>query len=284
MLNFQKKGINAAFQASSPMPTTEKAMTMSNSAHTSQAATPDAPRHHRLRFLRMGLHISVLAASVIMIVWITHDTIEAISFLSNPGYLHFQFWVCMLFLLDIIVDWIFSPKKWKYLASHILFILVSIPYLNIVEWMGIHPTPLVSGLLRYIPMIRAGYVLAIISGVLSASKVMTVCYVYVIWVLTSLYFASLVFFVEEHAINPDVGTFWTALYWGATSMTSVGSNIEALTATGRALGVLLAGEGLTLFPVFTVYITDAVISNQPSGSTSGASGSTTNESNETQNG
>jgi hypothetical protein len=41
-------------------------------------------------------------------------------------------------------------------------------------------------------------------------------------------------------------------------MTTAGSSIEAITTTGKVLNVILSAGGLILFPVFTVYITNAI--------------------------
>ena len=38
----------------------------------------------------------------------------------------------------------------------------------------------------------------------------------------------------------------------------VGSNIIAVTATGRVLSVLLAALGMMMFPIFTVYVTSLI--------------------------
>lgn len=217
------------------------------------------PRHGR--WILTVTHMAVLAASAVMIVWITHDTLDNISFLSNERYLRFQFWICLLFMTDIVAEWCFAPRKWKYLAGHILFILVSIPYLNIIRHFNIPVDGEAEYLLRFVPMIRAGYVLALVSGALSSNKALSMFWVYVIWLIASLYFASLMFYVEEHFINRGVDTVWAALWWAVMSMTTTGSNINALTVTGQALGTFLSAEGLILFPVFTVYITQAVIKN-----------------------
>ena len=41
-------------------------------------------------------------------------------------------------------------------------------------------------------------------------------------------------------------------------VTTVGSNIIAITPTGRILSVLLAALGMMMFPIFTVYVTSLV--------------------------
>ena len=42
------------------------------------------------------------------------------------------------------------------------------------------------------------------------------------------------------------------------NITTVGCYIEPITPTGKVLSVILSGGGLILFPVFTVYIADAL--------------------------
>lgn len=222
------------------------------------------------------LHILVLIASCTMIIWITRMTFRNLNFLVDDKYLIFQFWVCCLFMLDIIVEWIYAPKKWYYICTHILFIIISVPYLNIIDYFDIRLSGETLYLLRFIPMIRAGYVLALVTGALSANKSMNMFWVYIIWVLASLYIAALMFFVEEHFINPQVDTFWTALWWAALDMTTVGSNINAMTVTGKTIAVILSAEGLMLFPVFTVYVTNLVVNdNKPKPTTSSGGDNTT---------
>lgn len=205
------------------------------------------------------LHLLVLAASVIMIVWISKVTLENKSFLTDDRYMHFQFIVCLLFLLDIFIEWAMSPKKWRYFCTHLLFIIVSIPYLNILQWSGIELSPRAMYLIKLIPLLRAGYVLAMVSESFTRRQSLSMLWVYITWVAVSVYFAALMFFVEEHYINPQVDTFWTSLYWAFLEMTTCGSDINPLTPTGKTLGFILSVEGLTLFPVFTVYITQAVL-------------------------
>lgn len=49
-----------------------------------------------------------------------------------------------------------------------------------------------------------------------------------------------------------------ALWWAFMDVTTVGSNIIAVTVTGRVLSVLLAALGMMMFPIFTVYVTSLI--------------------------
>lgn len=213
------------------------------------------------------LHIAVLAGATIMTVWITRLTLTNMSFLVDSRYLKFQFWMCLLFLTDIIAEWILSAHKFKYICTHVLFLLISIPYLNIINHFGLKLPGEVIYLLHFMPLLRGCYVFALVSGALTSSHVLSMFWVYFVWISASLLVASLMFYVVEHNVNPAVDSFWTSVWWSALNMTTTGTNINAVTATGKVIAVTLSAEGMTLFPVFTVYITSAVIKrNKKAGS------------------
>ncbi len=151
-----------------------------------------------------------------------------------------------------------SPKKLKFLISNLFFILVSIPYLSIIKHYDITLNGEFEYILRFIPMLRAAYVLALVTGLFTANRISSLFTSYMALLVATLYFGSLMFFIEEHTVNPGVNTYWSALWWAIMDMTTTGSSINPMTPTGKALGVILAAEGLILFPVFTVYITNAL--------------------------
>lgn len=205
------------------------------------------------------LHLAVVLASAGLIVYITRETLDGISFLSDKKYLTFQFWACLLFLVDIFFEFIAAPKKFHYIVAHIFFILISIPYLNIISHFHIHLSHEMEYLLHFIPMIRAGYILAVVTGALTSSdRVKGMFLVYVLVMVSSIYFCSLVFYIEEHPVNPGVPNFWMSVWWAVLNATTVGSNVNSVTPTGQALDVFLSAEGLILFPLFTVYITNII--------------------------
>ena len=76
-----------------------------------------------------------------------------------------------------------------------------------------------------------------------------------------VYFCSLIFFQREHAVNHDVKTYWTALWWSAMNMSTVGCYINPMTVAGKIVAVVLPIAGMIIFPLFTVYLTDYVTRN-----------------------
>lgn len=76
------------------------------------------------------LHVLILCLSLFLIISISMDTFHNIPFINQGSYLRIQFWICMFFLFDFLLEFFLAPDKWRYLSSHFVFLLVSIPYLN----------------------------------------------------------------------------------------------------------------------------------------------------------
>jgi putative ion transport protein len=210
------------------------------------------------KYVLLLLRLLVLAASVLLVAIISLDAFRSRSFVADPFYLEVQTWICYLFLFDIAVEWSLSSRKLHYLWSNLFFILVSIPYFQIIGRFGWHVLPPVMFLLRFVPLLRAAFVLGLLVGATARNRMTTMFTTYMAILAATLYFGSLMFFIAEQPVNPGVRSFWDALWWAVMDMTTTGSSISELTPTGQVLGVLLAAEGLILFPVFTVYLTSAL--------------------------
>ena len=196
------------------------------------------------------LHILILLMSLFLVISISIDTFHNIPFLNQGSYLKIQFWICMFFLFDFLLEFFLSKEKGRYFTSHFIFLLVSIPYLNIIDFYHITFSPEISYFLRFIPLLRGGYALAIVVGWLSGSKASGLFTSYITMLMATVYFASLIFFVLEHKVNPMVTDYWSALWWAFMDVTTVGSNIYAVTPTGKILSVVLAALGNDDVPHF----------------------------------
>lgn len=204
------------------------------------------------------LHIIVLVLSIFLLVSISIDIYKDINFSIQPRFLKFQFWICIVFLADFFIEWIMAEKKWRYLLSHFLFFLVSIPYLNIFHYFGIQFDAGTEYWIRFIPLVRGGYALAIVMGWFTYNRATSLFLTYLVTLVATIYFGSLVFYVCEQNVNPLVVTYTDALWWAFMDATTVGSNIIAVTLIGRVLSVLLAALGMMMFPIFTVYVTNII--------------------------
>ena len=204
------------------------------------------------------LHVMILLLSLFLIVDISIDTFNNIPFISQTSYLKTQFWICMFFIADFILEFFLSKDKIHYLQTHFLFLLVSIPYLNIINYYDFTFSAEVTYFLRFIPLVRSGWALAIVVGWLTSNRASGLFVSYLTMLLAMVYFSSLIFFVIEQKVNPEVKDYNDALWWAFMDVTTVGSNIIAITPTGRILSVLLAALGMMMFPIFTVYVTSLV--------------------------
>ncbi|MCM1369811.1 MAG: potassium channel family protein [Candidatus Amulumruptor caecigallinarius] len=210
----------------------------------------------RKRGIFIILHVIILLLSILLIVMISIDTFHNVSFYEEREFQKGQFWICVVFLLDFFAELLLSENKWQYLRSHILFFLVSIPYQAIIYHNGWHLSQELAYVIRYMPLVRGGYAMAIVVGWFTSNKTTGLFFTYLITLISSVYFASLTFFLFEYQVNPGVNKYSDALWWAFMDMTTVGSSINPVTNIGRVLAVVLAALGMMMFPIFTVYITN----------------------------
>lgn len=203
-------------------------------------------------------HAAVLILSVALIAYISYDTFKQIPLLGNHRYMVFQFWVCVIFIADFFIEWALSPDPKHYFKHRWFFLAVSLPYLNIINIAHLDLPEHVIYYLRYVPLVRGAYSLSMVVGYISSNRAVSLMAQYVALLLATLYILSMVFYYEEHGINPAVKTFWDALYWASMNMVTVGCEFYAVTAPGKVISVVLPLLGLMLLPLFTVYVTDKV--------------------------
>ncbi len=224
-------------------------------ATSSTAVSVESKVQH---YIRTFMNFVVLVLSALLIIWISLDTFNRVDFLQNQSYMQFQFWVCMVFILDFFIGLIFARHKWRYFRGRLVFLILSIPVLNIVNWMDITLGPDALYFARFIPLARGALALAIVVSYISSNAVTSIFMSYITIMIFIVYFCSLIFYQREAGVNPDVNTYWTALWWSAMNMSTVGCAISPVTVSGKIVAVILPITGMIIFPLFTVYLTDYV--------------------------
>jgi len=204
------------------------------------------------------LHVIILILSLFLVISISIDTFNNIPFQTEDSYLKVQLMICAFFLFDFFLEFFLAKKKGSFLRTHFLFFIISIPYLNIIDYYHIELSDQVKYFVRFIPLVRGGYALAIIVGRFTKSKVTSLFISYLTMLLATVYFSSLLFFSIEQNLNPSVTSYSDSLWWAFMNVTTVGSNIYAVSIVGKILSVVLAALGMMMFPIFTVYITSVV--------------------------
>lgn len=207
------------------------------------------------------LYISILILSVFLVLSISIGIFNGTPFYTESSYLRAQFWICLWFLFTLVVDFSMSDNKVRYFWIHIPFLIVSIPYQAIIAYYQWTFSSELTYMIHFMPLIRGGYALAIFVGWFTSNKISNMFVTYLTMLLATVYFSSLAFYALEYDINPNVNVYGDAVWWAFMNVTTVGSDIVAMTVTGKVLSVLLAAIGMMMFPIFTVYITNLISSN-----------------------
>lgn len=209
-------------------------------------------------FILRTMQIAVLVSSILLIVLMSLCTFDNIPFLHNRRYLNFQLIICGVFLLDYIVAFCYARRKLRFFIRNLLFLIVSVPYINIINHYDITLSETVKYYIFLVPLIRAAFALAIVVGYVSSNRVSSLFASYISILLSVVYFSSLIFYQREFGINADVKNYGDALYWAGMNVTTLGASIIPVTEIGKILTVVLGTVGMLMFPLFTVYVTNLV--------------------------
>ncbi|MFI3286985.1 MAG: ion channel [Rikenellaceae bacterium] len=202
------------------------------------------------------LNAVVIVASLAIIAFMSLEILSPDLIADGEVAVKFHFCVSLIFLLDFFVRMSRSKRKVRFLFVNLIFLLVSLPFLSFIEWFGWDVNKATEMIVRYLPFVRAIYGFMMVFRYITRSKITNLFYTYLVLVLATTYFSSLLFFSVEKEINPQVNTFGDALWWALMDMTTCGSNIVPYSSLGRVIAVVLAASGMMLFPIFTVFITD----------------------------
>lgn len=214
------------------------------------------------RALRLLLDMLVLGAAALWVIMVSLDTLGNMAFGGSALYMKVQFWLCILFLADLVADMAFSPDRLRYLRHHIISFLMCVPYLVLFDFFGIPTTGLLRFVLGLVPLVRAVFVLAEVLRAMDLGRSLSMLGAYIVLLGVIVYFSSMIFYVAEYGTNPGVHSLRSAVYWAVMCMSTTGSNIAEYTDIGKVLASVLSGTGLVFFPVFTVYIADAMTAAQ----------------------
>ena len=172
----------------------------------------------------------------------------------------------VVFLADFFARMWMADHSWRFFFRNLYFFLLSVPYLNIVDWMGIELSHAEAMLMGLVPLLRALLGLYVLFTWIINNRVTRLLTSYVLSMLVFTYFAALIFYDYEIEVNPALHDFGDAIWWASMNLTTVGADIFAVTAVGKILTVLLPTLGMMMFPIFTVYVTQIYTRNRKSDS------------------
>lgn len=208
--------------------------------------------------VQLALHLSAFMLSLLLVISISIDTFQGVPFYEDTHYLDLQFWICVLLIILFGLEVYNADNSWQYFGRHILFLILIIPYLTLFDWFGVSLSPEMEYLFRFIPLIRGYIAFTLIAYELLRDLTAGLLITYIVVLFSFIYYCSLIFYVLEVDTNPMVTNFWDALWYACMTSTTAGCNIQAITAVGKIISVLLALAGMMLLPVFTVYLTDII--------------------------
>jgi len=214
------------------------------------------PEHAQL--VRNTLHGLGVVASIFLIVSISLEAFSDDPFMAHTIYFDTQFWICMYFTADFFIFLLLAEKKWSFFRRYFLVLLISMPYLSWVNYVQIDLTQEQRYFIHLIPLARGAAALVYIVSVIVRRNTTALFLSYIILLFSIIYFLTLIFFVVERGINPDIKTYYDSLWWAAMTVTTLGSTIQPVSVAGKITTTILATVGLTIFPIFTAYITTIV--------------------------
>ena len=211
-----------------------------------------------LKNIVRALDILVLLGSILIITIISFEMLNGIAHYKIRSFMQIQFWICIVFLLDILVRFIAAENKPRFILRNLIFLIVSIPWLNLTEAADIHLSGTAYYLIKGMPLLRGAYSTGIIIGWVAKTRIATLFTAYIVTILLFTYFSAVVMFLTEHDTNPEIKNFWTAVCWACMNVTTVGSPVIAMKVPGQILAILLPAGGMMLFAIFTAYITNII--------------------------
>lgn len=208
--------------------------------------------------IQLALHLSAFMLSLLLVISISIDTFRGIAFYDDTNYLDLQFWICLMLMVLFFLEVYNADHSWQYFGRHFLFLLLIIPYLTFFDWFGVELPLQVEYLFRFIPLVRGYIAFTLIAYGLLRDLSSGLLIIYIVVLFSFIYYCSLIFYVLESGVNPQLHSFWDSLWYSCMTATTAGCNITATTAVGKVISILLALAGMMLLPVFTVYLTGLI--------------------------
>ncbi len=203
----------------------------------------------------MGRMINLIAG-VALLVGISIEVLTGNHHTYSEWYMWLQLVVCVIFIVDFTSALAVRDAKSRYYMVNLLFLLISIPYLNILDWLDVMPSRGVAVVVAALPLLRSFVAMGVVVQWFISGKANRLFSAYVFTVVCFTYLAALMFYDYELGVNEKLHGFGNALWWAWMNVTTVGAAIFPVTAVGKVLAVLLPALGMMFFPIFTIYVTN----------------------------
>lgn len=214
-------------------------------------------------YLRTAAGFMAMLAGVALIISISYEILTGTRSHFSQEYMTIQLVVCIIFIVDFFVEMNAHDDCRRFFARNFLFLLLSIPYLNIITWCGIGLPRYWAMLVGMMPLLRTLLAVYVVVRWIIGDGIRRIFMAYAFTLLIFTYLSALIFYDYEVAVNPHLHGFGNALWWAFMGMTTVGAEIFPVTAVGKVLAVLLPAAGMLMLPLFTIYISDLFKNRKP---------------------
>lgn len=194
------------------------------------------------RYLDLPLALASVVVVLLIIIQLTGEVSE--SWERRLEVLSWALW--SLFLLEFLIKFALAPVKRQYVRKHWLDVLVVLlPFLRFLRLARVLQAT------RGLPVLR----LLIFGGrgsesTLALLKRRRLGQLAIVSAMVILLGAAVGFLLEADASGAQIRTFGNALWWSATLITTVGSELYPVTTGGRILGFLLMLYAVGIFSYF----------------------------------
>lgn len=207
----------------------------------------------RYRLLN-AMHPIKVVAGILLLAAFSWEILIGPDHHLSAGYLRIQFDVCLLFLLDFVLQCTLSKRPLRYLRHHLLYLFCAVPWLNLMAWSGIALPRSWSLIVGLPPVLLPALAVYFLIKWIDEIRIHRLLVTYAVAALLFTYLAALIFFEVETGTNADLHSFGDALWWAGVNLTTAGASIIPTTAVGKLLSVLLPLAGMLFLPIFTSYI------------------------------
>jgi voltage-gated potassium channel len=176
--------------------------------------------------------------------------------------------VLVTFLLDYLIGLILATSKLEFIKneklSGVIVVASAIALVPTVAWLGslrlLRLVPALRAVVVLLRLVSAGGVAAREARQTTRRKALQTGFLatFLVWISA----ASAFTIAEDVGVNGRHASFFDALWWAATTITTVGyGDIVPVTAIGRIVGVLCMTLGIALFGLVTARIAALFISD-----------------------
>ena len=214
-------------------------------------AAREALRDKLDRYLDLPLALASLVVVLLVIIQLTGDISEPWS--GRMETLSWALWG--LFFLEFAAKFALAPVKRRYLREHWLDVLVVLlPFLKFLRLARVLRAT------RALPIFRL-----LVFGGRGSGSALTLLrrrrlgQLGIVSVMVILLGASVGYLLEVGAAGSQIENFGDALWWSATTITTVGSELYPVTAGGRILGFVLMLYAIGVFSYFIGAIASVLV-------------------------